>query len=129
MTKEYKMPDELRKIFDKWIKKSCKKGKKGYSIYYKFNHGEYTVEYEDLEPFMQIAFEAGYKEKVVELEAENEELKVKCDTYLRENTGLKIHSSYIEKKLTYAKTIIQDLLDNSDEYARQRAIDFLKENK
>lgn len=26
-----------------------------------------------------------------------------------------------------AKTIIQDLLDNSDEYARQRAIDFLKE--
>lgn len=30
-------------------------------------------------------------------------------------------------KLTYAKTIIQALLDNSDEYARQRAIDFLKE--
>lgn len=28
----------------------------------------------------------------------------------------------------YAKVIIQDLLDNSDEYARQRAIDFLKEN-
>jgi hypothetical protein len=27
----------------------------------------------------------------------------------------------------YAKTIIQDLLDNSDECARQRAIDFLKE--
>ena len=26
----------------------------------------------------------------------------------------------------YAKTIIQDLLNNSDEYARQRAIDFLK---
>lgn len=25
-----------------------------------------------------------------------------------------------------AKTIIQDLLDNSDEYARQRAVDFLK---
>ena len=32
-------------------------------------------------------------------------------------------------QLTYAKTIIQDLLDNTDEYARQRAIDFLKENK
>lgn len=30
-------------------------------------------------------------------------------------------------QLTYAKTIIQDLLDNTDEYARQRAIDFLKE--
>ena len=32
-------------------------------------------------------------------------------------------------QLTYAKTIIQDLLDNADEYARQRAEDFLKENK
>ncbi|MEE1212338.1 MAG: hypothetical protein UHO11_07580 [Treponema sp.] len=32
-------------------------------------------------------------------------------------------------KLTYAKTIIQDLLDNTDEYARQRAEDFLKESK
>ena len=29
----------------------------------------------------------------------------------------------------YALTIIQDLLDNSDEYARQRAVDFLKEVK
>ena len=27
----------------------------------------------------------------------------------------------------YAKTIIQDLLDNTDEYARQKAEDFLKE--
>lgn len=27
----------------------------------------------------------------------------------------------------YAKTIIQDLLDNSDEYARQRAMNFLEE--
>lgn len=30
-------------------------------------------------------------------------------------------------KMNYAKAIIKDLLDNSDEYARQRAIDFLKE--
>jgi tRNA uridine 5-carbamoylmethylation protein Kti12 len=29
----------------------------------------------------------------------------------------------------YALTIIQDLLSNSDEYARQRAVDFLKEVK
>lgn len=29
----------------------------------------------------------------------------------------------------YAKTIIQDLLDNSDEYARERAINFLEEKK
>ena len=31
-------------------------------------------------------------------------------------------------KLNYAKTVVKDLLDNSDEYTRQRAIDFLKEN-
>ena len=28
----------------------------------------------------------------------------------------------------YAKTIVKDLLDNSDEYARQRAMDFLEED-
>ena len=30
--------------------------------------------------------------------------------------------------IDYAKTIIRDLLNNSDEYARQRAMDFLKED-
>jgi hypothetical protein len=30
------------------------------------------------------------------------------------------------EELREAKTIIQDLLSNSDEYARQRAMDFLK---
>ena len=35
----------------------------------------------------------------------------------------------LEKNNAYAKTIIQDLLSNSDEYARQRAIDFLKEKE
>ena len=33
----------------------------------------------------------------------------------------------LEKNNAYAKTIIQDLLSNSDEYARQRAMDWLKE--
>lgn len=32
------------------------------------------------------------------------------------------------KAKEYAKIIIQDLLDNSDEYARQRAMDFLEES-
>lgn len=32
-----------------------------------------------------------------------------------------------EVQLEYARTIIKDLLDNSDEYARERAINFLKE--
>lgn len=35
--------------------------------------------------------------------------------------------SKAEKRLEYAKTIIQDLLDNSDENARQRAMDFLEQ--
>lgn len=34
-----------------------------------------------------------------------------------------------KEKITEAKNIIQDLLNNSDEYARQRAIDFLKEEE
>ena len=42
-----------------------------------------------------------------------------------ENENAKTRS--VEEQLEYAKTIIQDLLDNSDEYARQRAMDFLKE--
>ena len=39
----------------------------------------------------------------------------------------KANSMNVEEQLEYAKTIIQDLLDNSDEYARERAIKFLKE--
>lgn len=34
-----------------------------------------------------------------------------------------------EVQLEYARAIIKDLLFNSDEYARQRAIDFLMENE
>lgn len=44
-----------------------------------------------------------------------------------ENENAKTRS--VEEQLEYAKTIIQDLLDNSDEYARQRAIDFLEEKE
>ena len=44
-----------------------------------------------------------------------------------ENEKAKTRS--IEEQLEYAKTIIQDLLDNSGEYARQRAMDFLEEKK
>lgn len=45
-------------------------------------------------------------------------------------TGALPREERLEKekaKLDYAKVIIQDLLNNSDEYARQRAMDFLKE--
>ena len=50
---------------------------------------------------------------------ENAERKVNFD--------LKKVIAELEKNNEYAKSIIKALLDNSDEYARQRAIDFLKE--
>jgi len=40
--------------------------------------------------------------------------------------GAEFGYNQCKDKLEYAKTIIQDLLNNSDEYARQRAMDFLK---
>ena len=46
-------------------------------------------------------------EYIAELEKENARQKEKYDTCLRENTGLKIHSAYVEKKLTEAKAIIK----------------------
>ena len=36
------------------------------------------------------------------------------------------YSHHIEEQLDYAKSIIKSLLDNSDEYAEQRARDFLE---
>ena len=50
-------------------------------------------------------------EQVERLKQENAELKAKYDTRLRENTGLKIHNAYVEKKLAEAKYIIRELLD------------------
>jgi len=46
-------------------------------------------------------------EYIAELEKENARQKEKYDTCLRENTDLKIHSAYVEKKLTEAKAIIK----------------------
>ena len=51
----------------------------------------------------QVAYECGFLDGI---DRANEELKA--------------------DKLNYAKTIIQNLLNNSDEYARQRATDFLR---
>lgn len=46
-----------------------------------------------------------------ELKERNAELKEKYDTCLRENTGLKIHNAYVEKKLTEAKEIMSSMLN------------------
>lgn len=58
----------------------------------------------------------------------NKGLKVKINT-----TTISDNPIHDYQKLVivndYAKTIIQDLLNNSDEYARQRAIDFLKKEE
>ncbi len=73
-------------------------------------------------------------ERIAELEKENAELKEKLvgAERIRDNLiqlGFPTFQSCKEyaDKMNYAKTIIKDLLDNSDEYARQRAEQFLKE--
>lgn len=67
------------------------------------------------------AFLEGYKAG-----KENAETDLATIAYMQ---GASKYKDIGGKQLTYAKTIIQDLLDNTDEYARQRAEDFLKENK
>lgn len=53
------------------------------------------------------------QERIERLEKENAELKEKYNTCLRENTGLKIHSAYLEKKLAEAKEILRALLKHT----------------
>ena len=87
--------------------------------------------------FEQVEEEVKQKQRIEELEKENAELKEKYDTCLRENTGLKIHNAYVEKKLTEAKEIIRELLEcykyvtRFSEYANKKPIAkaeaFLKE--
>lgn len=97
---------------------------------------DFEKAYNEAEELLDKQIEATFK--VVE---ENKELKERVEnqkSFLKRirakfNLG-KIDRKEIEgylegDQLTYAKTIIQDLLENTDEYARQRAEDFLKENK
>ena len=71
-----------------------------------------------------------------ELEQENAELKEKLAGAERTRDNLiqlefptfQSCKEYADK-MNYVKSIIKDLLDNSDEYARQRAEDFLKGEK
>lgn len=50
------------------------------------------------------------KDKVIK------DLKEKYDTCLRENTGLKIHSAYVEKKLIKAKELLKWALHSDPEH-------------
>lgn len=90
---------------------------------------EYCAGERCLSPYFdlfQIGFEEGENQNK-ELQEENERLKKESE----ENQDLATiaymqGASKYKTKIDYAKTIIQDLLSNSDEYARQRAMDFLK---
>ena len=66
--------------------------------------------------------------------------KVKAEQFLKENEKHHYEAEVINGKptgkailvpdsLAYAKSIVRDLLNNSDEYAKQRAREFLEENK
>ena len=91
---------------------------------------EYCVGEKCLSPYFdlfQIGFEEGENQNE-KLKEENARLKKESE----ENQDLATiaymqGASKYKTKLEYAKTIIQDLLSNSDEYARQRAMDWLKE--
>ena len=50
---------------------------------------------------------------------------VNCETKKAFQDGAEFGYNKAKEETEYARTIIQDLLDNSDEYARQRAYEFL----
>ncbi len=58
---------------------------------------------------LQATYKKQRNKRIDELQKENAELKEKYDTCLRENTGLKIHNAYVEKKITKAKDYILKL--------------------
>lgn len=88
---------------------------------------DFEKAYNEAEELLDKQIEATYK-----LFEENKELKAQLESerdlpaivYMQ---GAENQKKKADKQLTYAKTIIQDLLDNTDESARQRAEDFLKE--
>ena len=67
----------------------------------------------------------------IQLQIKNKELEEKIKTLEHNKKTIAHLSSILEQKqkeqLDYAKSIIKSLLDNSDEYARERAENFLKE--
>lgn len=75
-------------------------------------------------------YEDGECVKISILEKENAELKrgyhYEAEVINGRPTGKAI---LVPDSLAYVKSIVKDLLDNSDEYAKQRAREFLEENK
>lgn len=83
---------------------------------FKARFSEYCVGEKCLSPYFDL-FQIGFEEGESRLKAIYKKQRNKRIDELQKQC----------KKLEYAKTIIQDLLNNSDEYARQRAMDWLKE--
>ena len=70
---------------------------------------------------------AGLEEELTEKDKQIEELK-KSNLELLDFYEKKLNKVIeLEAQIDYAKSIIKSLLDNSDEYAEQRARDYLKE--
>lgn len=70
----------------------------------------------DTETVFEDAAKIGYDKAKRELkEAHKESIEIQNDCIIR-----------LQEQISYAKTIITDLLNNSDEHVKQRAMDFLK---
>ena len=65
----------------------------------------------------------------LEIKDELEELKEHCDELELINQKVMEDNEWLETDLEYAKSIIKDLLNNSHEYSRQNAEDFIKGGK
>lgn len=79
--------------------------------------------------FEQVEEEIKQEQRIKELQQENENLKRGYHYEVEVINGRPTDKAIlVPDSLAYAKSIIQDLLNNSDEYAKQRAREFL-ENK
>lgn len=94
-------------------------------------NADFEKAYNEAEELLDKQIEATYKlfEENKELKEELKAKQVVLNDFKSRVETVTDRFNRKSSQLTYAKTIIQDLLDNTDEYARQRAEDFLKENK
>lgn len=75
----------------------------GYDTYESEGHSDYAVQ------DILIKFAESREKHITDLEK-------KYDTYLRENTGLKIHNAYVEKKLIEGREVVLSLYNAIRDY-------------
>jgi len=99
-----------------------------------FNNGEVCGYENGFQDGATFGYNKAKEEAVMKLKGVNmfeKEAKVRAKDYTNDKKRqIAYECGFLDgadKANEYAKTIIQDLLSNSDEYARQRATDFLKE--